>query len=127
MTPPARAGRPARPRGARCRAGRGWRRGTGTLRAVSAAWRTTGLALKAMPSPAAASMSMSLAPSPTAMVRASGTPAASAKIASAAAFPARSMIGPVQLAGDDARLHGQHVGRQVVDAQIASPAGRSPG
>ena len=82
----------------------------GTLRAVSAASRTTGFALKAMPNPAAANMSMSLAPSPTAMVRARGTPAASAKIASAAAFPARSMIGPIQLAGDDARLHGQHVG-----------------
>ena len=40
------------PPGARCRAGREWRRGRGKLRAVSAAWRTTGLALKAIPSPA---------------------------------------------------------------------------
>jgi hypothetical protein len=41
----------------------------GTLIVVSAAWRTRGLALKAMPSPAAASMSRSFAPSPTAIVR----------------------------------------------------------
>ncbi len=66
----------------------------GTLNAVSAACRTTGLALKAMPSPAAASMSMSLAPSPTAMVRASGTPAAAAKRVNASALPARSTTGP---------------------------------
>ncbi len=90
----------------------------GTVSAASAASRTTGLALKAMPRPAAASMSMSLAPSPTAMVRASGTPAAAAKVASAAAFPARSTMAPGQLAGDDAPVHDELVGGQVVDAQL---------
>ena len=90
----------------------------GTLNAVSAARRTTGLALKAMPSPAAASMSMSLAPSPTAMVRASGTPAAAAKRTSAV-----GLAGPVddwrrQLARHDA------VGRA---RERWPPGGRCPG
>ena len=66
----------------------------GTLSAVSAAWRTIGLALKAMPRPATASMSRSFAPSPTAMVRDRGTPAAAANRRRASAFPARSTIGP---------------------------------
>ena len=42
----------------------------GTLSAVSAALRTTGLALKAMPSPATASMSRSFAPSAATVIRA---------------------------------------------------------
>ena len=89
---------------------------------MSAAWRTTGLALKAMPSPAAASMSMSLAPSPTAMVRASGTPAASAKRASAVGLAGPVHDRPLQLAGDDAAVEDEDVGRQVVDAQVRAPA-----
>ncbi len=38
--------------------------------------------------------------------------------ASAAALPARSTIGPSQFARDDARLDGQHVGGEVIDAEI---------
>jgi hypothetical protein len=66
----------------------------GTLSEVSAASRTTGLALNATPSPAVAIMSRSLAPSPTATVWDSGTPAAAANRRSASAFPARSITGP---------------------------------
>jgi hypothetical protein len=66
----------------------------GRLSAVSAASRTTGLALNAMPSPAAAIMSRSLAPSPTATAWLSGTPARSANRRSAPALPGRSITGP---------------------------------
>ena len=83
-----------------------------------------GLALKAMPSPAAASMSMSLAPSPTAMVRASGTPAASAKRASAVRLAGPVDDRPVQLPGDDPAVEHEHVGRQVVDAEVGHQRGR---
>ena len=61
---------------------------------MSAASRTTGLALNATPSPAAAIMSRSLAPSPMATVWDSGTPASAANRRSAAALPARSITGP---------------------------------
>ncbi len=66
----------------------------GTLTDVSAALRTTGLALKAIPSPAAAIMSRSLAPSPTATDWLSGTPAAAANCRSARSLPGRSTISP---------------------------------
>ena len=61
---------------------------------MSAASRTAGLALNAMPSPAAAIMSRSLAPSPTATVWDSGTPASAANRRSASALAARSITGP---------------------------------
>jgi hypothetical protein len=67
----------------------------GKLSDVSAASRTSGLALNATPSPAAAIMSRSLAPSPTATVCDSGTSACAANRRSAAAFPARSITWPV--------------------------------
>ena len=67
----------------------------GTLSEVSAALRTAGLALNAMPSPAAAIMSRSLAPSPTATVWLSGTPALAANSRSVRSLPGRSMISPV--------------------------------
>ena len=56
------------------------------MTAVSASARTTGLALKAIPSPAASIMSRSLAPSPMATVRASGSPSSAANSRRAAAF-----------------------------------------
>ena len=61
---------------------------------VSACSRTTGLALKAMPSPAASSMSRSLAPSPIAMVRESAIPSSRANRRSASALAARSTTAP---------------------------------
>ncbi len=62
---------------------------------MSAASLTAGLALNATPSPAAAIMSRSFAPSPIATVWDSGTSASAANPRSAAAFPARSITGPV--------------------------------
>ncbi len=64
------------------------------MTAVSAASRTTGLALKAIPKPAAASMSRSLAPSPTATVCSTGMPRSAATRRSRSAFPALSITGP---------------------------------
>ena len=63
-------------------------------------------------------MSMSLAPSPTAMVRASGTPAAVAKRASAAALPARSTSSPESSPVSTPPSSTSDIGRQMVDAQV---------
>ena len=63
---------------------------------------------------------MSLAPSPTAMVRASGHARRRGEAhASAVGLPRPVDDRPLQLAGDHARLEHEHVGRQVVDAQVA--------
>ena len=94
----------------------------GTLTAVSAASRTRGLALKAMPSPAVASMSRSLAPSPMATVRSSVTLESAAKSRRAAALPARSTTGPTMAAGEPAVGDLEYIGPGVVDAEV----GREP-
>ena len=90
----------------------------GTLTEASAAARTAGLALKAMPRPAAAIMSRSLAPSPTATVWLSGTPASAANRRSAAAFPARSMTGPGDPPGERAAGDLQRVRGGVVEPEF---------
>ncbi len=67
-------------------------------------------------------MSMSLAPSPTAMVRASGTPAAAAKRVSASAFPARSTIGPRSSPVMTPVVEHELVGGEVIDAELRTSA-----
>ena len=89
---------------------------------MSARSRTTGLALKAMPSPAAASMSRSLAPSPTATTCDRGIPSASAIDFRnwALPWPVDELTG--QLTGENPVDVHQCVGQGVVDPEIGSDA-----
>ena len=90
----------------------------GTLSVVSAAWRTIGLALKAMPRPATANMSMSLAPSPTAMVRDQRHAGGRGEPQEGLRLPRPVHDRPDQPAGEHPVLDRQLVGRQMVDAQL---------
>ena len=90
----------------------------GTLTEVWARSRTSGLALKATPSPAMSSMSRSLAPSPMATVRLSGSRSCSAKARRARALPARSTTSPTTRPVRRPSGDLEAVGPCVVDAEL---------